>query len=77
MNDLTLPPGSGEPESVNLREALEERYPEGDVPHPEQWGGYLLKPTRIEFWQGRESRLHDRFRYTRQTGGWLIERLAP
>jgi len=46
---------------------------------PEHWGGYLLRPEVIEFWQGRESRMHDRFRYTRKTGdgGWRIERLAP
>jgi pyridoxamine 5'-phosphate oxidase len=45
---------------------------------PPHWGGYRLKPDRIEFWQGRANRLHDRFRYTRKTdGGWLIERLAP
>lgn len=57
--------------------ALEERYPEGDVPHPEQWGGYLLKPTRIEFWQGRESRLHDRFQFNLTDEGWSIQRLQP
>jgi pyridoxamine 5'-phosphate oxidase len=48
------------------------------VPKPEYWGGYLLAPTRIEFWQGRPNRLHDRFLYTRQADGrWTIERLAP
>ncbi|EAR59793.1 pyridoxamine 5'-phosphate oxidase [Neptuniibacter caesariensis] len=57
--------------------ALQERYPEGDVPHPEQWGGYLLKPTRIEFWQGRESRLHDRFQFNLTDEGWSIQRLQP
>lgn len=45
---------------------------------PEHWGGYLVTPTAIEFWQGRPSRLHDRLRYTAQNGGqWKIERLAP
>lgn len=61
----------------NSVKALEERYPEGDVPHPEQWGGYLLKPTRIEFWQGRESRLHDRFQFNLTDEGWTIQRLQP
>lgn len=61
----------------NSVKALEERYPEGDVPHPEQWGGYLLKPTRIEFWQGRESRLHDRFQFNLTDEGWSIQRLQP
>ncbi|MGH2957389.1 MAG: pyridoxamine 5'-phosphate oxidase [Solirubrobacterales bacterium] len=48
-----------------------------DVPRPPHWGGYLLEPREIEFWQGRESRMHDRFRYARDDGGWRIERLAP
>ncbi len=48
-----------------------------DVPPPPEWGGYLLKPERIEFWQGRTNRLHDRLRYRREDLGWIIERLAP
>jgi pyridoxamine 5'-phosphate oxidase len=44
---------------------------------PDHWGGYLVDPAEIEFWQGRESRMHDRLRYTREGGGWRIERLAP
>lgn len=57
---------------------LERRWPEGtQVPMPEFWGGYRLLPDRMEFWQGRPSRLHDRFRYTRQEGGWDVCRLAP
>jgi pyridoxamine 5'-phosphate oxidase len=66
------------------REALEksfaevrERYPDDNIPCPEHWGGYRLVPATIEFWQGRRSRLHDRFRYTRDAGAWRIERLAP
>jgi pyridoxamine 5'-phosphate oxidase len=56
---------------------FEERYP-GEVPCPAHWGGYVLSPTRLEFWQGRPNRLHDRFRYSRQQdGSWLIERLSP
>ena len=54
------------------------RYSGQEVPMPPYWGGYVLAPTRIEFWQGRRNRLHDRFRYTRQPDkSWLIERLAP
>ena len=50
----------------------------GDVPLPPNWGGFVLKPERIEFWQGRPSRLHDRFQYTRQPdNSWKLERLAP
>jgi pyridoxamine 5'-phosphate oxidase len=56
---------------------LEKKFPD-DVPLPPNWGGYVLKPERIEFWQGRPSRLHDRFSFARGTdGAWKIERLAP
>lgn len=58
-----------------LRE-VEVRFP-GAVPLPEFWGGYVVRPVLAEFWQGRPSRLHDRFRYTRDGQGWRIERLAP
>jgi pyridoxamine 5'-phosphate oxidase len=48
-----------------------------DVPRPDFWGGFVLRPKTIEFWQGQQARLHDRFRYTRDAGGWRIQRLAP
>lgn len=54
------------------------KYPEGtEVPLPHHWGGYRIAPTRIEFWQGRPSRLHDRIVYTPADGGWTIGRLSP
>jgi pyridoxamine 5'-phosphate oxidase len=57
---------------------LERRWQEGtEVPMPDFWGGYRLRPERMEFWQGRLSRLHDRFRYTRHGSGWDVRRLAP
>jgi len=59
-------------------EEMNERFAGKPVPLPPHWGGYRLKPDNMEFWQGRSNRLHDRFRYTRQSdGSWLIERLAP
>jgi pyridoxamine 5'-phosphate oxidase len=65
------------------REALERAFAEAeaaygdDPPLPPWWGGYLLTPDRVELWQNRENRLHDRFRYTREDGSWRLERLAP
>lgn len=59
-------------------EKLENEFAGRAVEAPQHWGGYLLAPVRIEFWQGRPNRLHDRFHYARGTvGSWRIERLAP
>jgi pyridoxamine 5'-phosphate oxidase len=76
---------SAQSETVADRAQLEaqfsaalEKYGEAEIPLPPHWGGYRLAPRTIEFWQGRRSRLHDRFRYTLQRdGAWKIERLAP
>jgi pyridoxamine 5'-phosphate oxidase len=69
---------------VASREALDAAYaeldahfPGEDLPLPPFWGGYRLQPETVEFWKGREHRLHDRFRYTRDGGAWRIERLWP
>ena len=57
---------------------LARKWPEGtEVPMPEFWGGYRVIPEVIEFWQGRVNRLHDRLRYRRDGGGWVVERLSP
>jgi len=58
--------------------AIEVKYAGMDpLPLPEHWGGYIVNPLAIEFWQGRADRLHDRFRYTLLDGGWTVDRLAP
>ena len=54
-----------------------EKECQGDVPKPERWGGYCLVPSRFEFWQGREGRLHDRFVYQRTAQDWMVTRLQP
>lgn len=54
-----------------------ERFKHGKIPKPPHWGGYRVKPQRMEFWQGRPSRMHDRILYTKKETGWKIERLAP
>jgi pyridoxamine 5'-phosphate oxidase len=56
---------------------VEARFAGRDVPRPSHWGGFVVAPERVEFWQGREGRLHDRVRYGRDGDGWRIERLAP
>ncbi len=53
------------------------RFADGEVPCPPGWGGYLLRPERVEFWQGRDDRLHDRFLYSLEGGTWSRSRLAP
>jgi pyridoxamine 5'-phosphate oxidase len=54
-----------------------ERFPGNELPRPPFWGGYVLRPKAVEFWQGQAARLHDRFLYTRVADGWRLERLAP
>jgi pyridoxamine 5'-phosphate oxidase len=75
---------SNQSEPVPDRAFLEAKWQElekkfaTDIPLPPNWGGFILRPERIEFWQGRPSRLHDRFSYTRQPNrSWKLERLAP
>lgn len=58
-------------------ETMREKFLNREVPLPDFWGGYRVQPTRFEFWQGRPSRLHDRFLYSQSAGQWAIDRLAP
>jgi pyridoxamine 5'-phosphate oxidase len=75
---------SAQSEVIGSRDELERRVAElerefegREVPLPPHWGGYRLEPEVWEFWQHRDSRLHDRFRYRREAGDWMIERLSP
>ncbi|HTD86052.1 MAG TPA: pyridoxamine 5'-phosphate oxidase [Candidatus Binatia bacterium] len=56
---------------------LDHQHPGENIPMPAEWGGYVLAPEEIEFWQGRPNRLHDRLRYRRDAERWVIERLSP
>ena len=59
-------------------ERLKQKFSDGKIPLPSFWGGYRVTPETIEFWQGGQDRLHDRFQYVRQmNGSWTIDRLAP
>ncbi|MFD2573772.1 pyridoxamine 5'-phosphate oxidase [Spirosoma soli] len=61
----------------NRQRELESQFADKPVPRPPHWGGFRVMPDAIEFWQGRPSRLHDRIRYRKQDGNWIIERLSP
>jgi len=70
---------------ISSREMLDERMADSkkkfegkeDIPRPDFWGGYIVKPLKIEFWQGRPNRLHDRIEYVLENGSWIKRRLAP
>ncbi|GAB7003160.1 pyridoxamine 5'-phosphate oxidase [Nocardioides sp. AN3] len=68
---------SGRGELDEAYAAVEARFDGGDVPVPEEWGGFRVRPERVEFWQGRTGRMHDRLVYRRTDSGWAVERLAP
>jgi pyridoxamine 5'-phosphate oxidase len=76
---------SDQSQPIASRDVLEQRvkelraqFPEGDIPRPPEWGGYRLRPRRLEFWQGRPSRVHDRIEYLRDDASkWIVRRLSP
>ncbi|SFV62774.1 Pyridoxamine 5'-phosphate oxidase [hydrothermal vent metagenome] len=75
---------SPQSKKINSREflisqinSMKNKFSKGDIPLPDFWGGYRVIPSSIEFWQGRDNRLHDRFIYTLNDNDWTIERLAP
>ena len=74
---LQSAPLSGRAELLDSLQEAEQRFSGSPVPCPPHWGGYVLSPSHVEFWQGRASRLHDRFLYTRSDDGWKRERLSP
>ena len=61
----------------NNTEKYKQQFADAHIARPPHWGGYIVKPTAIEFWQGRPSRLHDRIQYNLQNGSWEVNRLAP
>jgi pyridoxamine 5'-phosphate oxidase len=67
----------GREELAAAYDEVEARYDGQDVPTPEEWGGYLVRPEQVEFWQGRPGRMHDRLLYRRTPDGWTTDRLAP
>ena len=83
---ITGGPGLDEGQSaeVGSRSSLEDEvlrlraaFPDGDVPRPDEWLGYLLKPEYFEFWQGQDNRLHDRIVYIPDAGSWVMKRISP
>lgn len=75
---------SNQSETIKNRAELEEnlkhyteKFKNSDVPRPPHWGGYIVEPTKFEFWQGRPSRLHDRLIYAKNNNDWIISRVAP
>jgi len=70
-------PISSRKELENRLKTIEKKFSGGTIPRPPHWGGFCVAPHRIEFWQGRLNRLHDRIAYQKENGKWKMERLSP
>ncbi len=70
-------PISSREELENRLKEMEEKFDKGEIPRPPHWGGFIVIPDQMEFWQGRLNRLHDRIRYKKVKEAWMIERLSP
>ncbi len=75
-SDQSRPIGSRD-ELENKLKSMEKKFAKGEIPRPPHWGGFCVAPRRIEFWQGRLNRLHDRISYQKENGEWKMERLSP
>ena len=57
--------------------AFDEKYKDTDIPRPDHWGGFIVIPSSIEFWQGHDGRLHDRLKFEKENDNWVMKRLSP
>ncbi len=64
-------------ELTNMLNSFEEKFKDQDIPRPDHWGGFIVIPETIEFWQGHDGRLHDRLKFKKEHNGWIINRLSP
>ena len=64
-------------ELTNKLNSFDEQYKDADIPRPDHWGGFIVIPSSIEFWQGHDGRLHDRLKFEKENNNWVIKRLSP
>ena len=64
-------------ELTNKLNSFDEQYKDADIPRPDHWGGFIVIPSSIEFWQGHDGRLHDRLKFEKENDNWLMKRLSP
>ena len=64
-------------ELTNKLNSFDEQYKDADIPRPDHWGGFIVIPSSIEFWQGHDGRLHDRLKFEKENNNWVLKRLSP